>query len=67
MHKLLSIDYEQALIPQFTYITQFWGSGQYYHVNFYQASHSGSILGSIMQSRPTKMMMWQVINEERGD
>jgi hypothetical protein len=26
-----------------------------------------SIIDSVMQTRPTKLLMWQLINEERGD
>jgi hypothetical protein len=32
-----------------------------------KANHSASIIGSIMQTRLTKLLMWQLINEERGD
>jgi hypothetical protein len=32
-----------------------------------QASHSASIIASIMQTRPTNMLMWQLINEEIED
>jgi hypothetical protein len=34
---------------------------------FFQASHSASILASIMHLRPTKMLMWHLIKEERDD
>jgi hypothetical protein len=33
----------------------------------YKVSHSASIIASIMQTRPTKLLMWQLINEERED
>jgi hypothetical protein len=33
----------------------------------HKASHSASMIGSIMQTRPTKLLMWQLINEERED
>jgi hypothetical protein len=32
-----------------------------------KASYSASIIASIMQTRPTKMLTWQLINEERGN
>jgi hypothetical protein len=32
-----------------------------------KASDSASIIGSIMQTRSTKLLMWQLINKERGD
>jgi hypothetical protein len=32
-----------------------------------KASHSASIIASIMHIGPTKMLMWQLIKEERGD
>jgi hypothetical protein len=32
-----------------------------------KASHSASIIASIMQTSSTKMLIWQLINEERED
>jgi hypothetical protein len=37
------------------------------HLPSYKASHSASIIASIMHPRPTKMLMWQLIKEERDN
>jgi hypothetical protein len=31
----------------------------------FKANYSANIIGSIMQTRPTKLLIWQLINKER--